>query len=174
MEETGLVTFETKQRRSHPELQTKCPALPKKAEITRLGWQRAGVNTKFWYWRTLKLPTCRLGFGPDAAGVLPAALSTARLLLAISFGGISTTYQKMIKPDISDKGEMLAARYFMAVAIAVATWLGNRIRLACRAVVDWPWYRGGDDLPSTDDGYSQADYSRVRLRHARRLDLHTV
>ncbi|MBT8474930.1 MAG: VC_2705 family sodium/solute symporter, partial [Alphaproteobacteria bacterium] len=60
-----------------------------------------------------------------AAGGLAAALSTAAgLLLAIS-GAVSHDLIKgQINPNISEKGELLAARIAMAVAIAVATYLG--------------------------------------------------
>ena len=60
-----------------------------------------------------------------AAGGLAAALSTAAgLLLAIS-GAVSHDLIKgAINPNISEKGELLAARLAMAAAIGVATWLG--------------------------------------------------
>ena len=60
-----------------------------------------------------------------AAGGLAAALSTAAgLLLAIS-GAVSHDLIKgAINPNISEKNELLAARIAMAVAIAVATYLG--------------------------------------------------
>ena len=60
-----------------------------------------------------------------AAGGLAAALSTAAgLLLAIS-GAVSHDLIKgQFKPDISEKGELLAARIAMAAAIVVATYLG--------------------------------------------------
>jgi cation/acetate symporter len=60
-----------------------------------------------------------------AAGGLAAALSTAAgLLLAIS-GAISHDLIKgQLNPNISEKGELMAARVAMAGAIAVATWLG--------------------------------------------------
>ncbi|WP_299865902.1 sodium:solute symporter family protein [uncultured Hoeflea sp.] len=60
-----------------------------------------------------------------AAGGLAAALSTAAgLLLAISSAISHDLIKGAINPDISEKGEMLAARISMAVAIAVATYLG--------------------------------------------------
>ncbi len=60
-----------------------------------------------------------------AAGGLAAALSTAAgLLLAIS-GAVSHDLIKgRFNPNISERGELMAARISMAVAIAVATWLG--------------------------------------------------
>lgn len=60
-----------------------------------------------------------------AAGGLAAALSTAAgLLLAISSSISHDLIKGVINPHISDKGELLAARISMAVAIVVATWLG--------------------------------------------------
>ena len=60
-----------------------------------------------------------------AAGGLAAALSTAAgLLLAIS-GAVSHDLIKgTLRPDISEKGELLAARVSMGVSILVATILG--------------------------------------------------
>ncbi|UTO05824.1 cation acetate symporter [Moraxella sp. FZLJ2107] len=63
--------------------------------------------------------------GLIAAGGLAAALSTAAgLLLAISSAISHDLIKKTIKPDITDKGELMAARISMTVAIAVATYLG--------------------------------------------------
>jgi cation/acetate symporter len=60
-----------------------------------------------------------------AAGGLAAALSTAAgLLLAISSAISHDLIKGQINPAISEKGELLAARISMAVAIAVATYLG--------------------------------------------------
>ncbi len=63
--------------------------------------------------------------GLIAAGGLAAALSTAAgLLLAISSAISHDLIKKTIKPDITDKGELMAARISMTVAIVVATYLG--------------------------------------------------
>ncbi|GHC19022.1 MULTISPECIES: sodium:solute symporter family protein [Gemmobacter] len=60
-----------------------------------------------------------------AAGGLAAALSTAAgLLMAISSAVSHDLIKGQLNPGISEKGELLAARISMAVAIAVATWLG--------------------------------------------------
>ncbi|WGV17546.1 sodium:solute symporter family protein [Fuscovulum ytuae] len=60
-----------------------------------------------------------------AAGGLAAALSTAAgLLLAISSAISHDLIKGALKPDISEKGELLAARVSMAFAIVLATWLG--------------------------------------------------
>ncbi len=60
-----------------------------------------------------------------AAGGLAAALSTAAgLLLAISSAVSHDLLKGMIMPDISEKKELLASRFAMAGAIAVAGYLG--------------------------------------------------
>ncbi len=60
-----------------------------------------------------------------AAGGIAAALSTAAgLLLAISSAISHDLIKGSLNPGISEKSELLAARISMAVAIAVATWLG--------------------------------------------------
>lgn len=60
-----------------------------------------------------------------AAGALAAALSTAAgLLLAISSAISHDLIKGSIKPDITEKGELTAARISMTFAIVVATWLG--------------------------------------------------
>ena len=60
-----------------------------------------------------------------AAGGLAAALSTAAgLLLAISSAISHDLIKGQLNPGISEKGELLAARISMAVAIVVATYLG--------------------------------------------------
>ena len=60
-----------------------------------------------------------------AAGGLAAALSTAAgLLMAISSAVSHDLIKSQINPNISEKGELLSARIAMAVAIAVATYLG--------------------------------------------------
>ncbi len=60
-----------------------------------------------------------------AAGGLAAALSTAAgLLLAISSAISHDVIKASLNPRISERGELLAARISMAVAIAVATYLG--------------------------------------------------
>ena len=60
-----------------------------------------------------------------AAGALAAALSTAAgLLLAISSAISHDLIKGSIKPDITEKGELNAARYSMTFAIVVSTYLG--------------------------------------------------
>lgn len=63
--------------------------------------------------------------GLVAAGGLAAALSTAAgLLLAISSAVSHDLIKGQLNPKISEKGELMSARVAMAVAIAVATYLG--------------------------------------------------
>lgn len=60
-----------------------------------------------------------------AAGALAAALSTAAgLLLVISAAVSHDLIKKMIKPDISEKGELIAARLAAVVAVCVAGYFG--------------------------------------------------
>lgn len=59
------------------------------------------------------------------AGGLAAALSTAAgLLLVISTSVAHDLFKKQIKPDISEKGELLAARIAAAAAVVVAGYFG--------------------------------------------------
>ncbi len=63
--------------------------------------------------------------GLIAAGGIAAALSTAAgLLLAISAAVSHDLVKKLLKPDISEKGELLLARASMVVSIVIATYLG--------------------------------------------------
>jgi len=60
-----------------------------------------------------------------AAGALAAALSTAAgLLLVISASVSHDLIKKMIKPNISEKGELVAARLSAVVAVCVAGYFG--------------------------------------------------
>lgn len=59
------------------------------------------------------------------AGGLAAALSTAAGLLLVIASSIShDLIKKMIKPDISEKGELIAARLSAFVAVLIAGWFG--------------------------------------------------
>lgn len=60
-----------------------------------------------------------------AAGGLAAALSTAAgLLLVISSSVSHDLIKKMVKPDISERGELIAARLSAVVAVCVAGYFG--------------------------------------------------
>jgi len=59
------------------------------------------------------------------AGGLAAALSTAAGLLLVIASSIShDLFKKMIKPDISEKGELIAARLSALVAVCIAGYFG--------------------------------------------------
>ena len=59
------------------------------------------------------------------AGGLAAALSTAAGLLLVIASSIShDLFKKIIKPDISEKGELLAARFSAFVAVCIAGYFG--------------------------------------------------
>ena len=63
--------------------------------------------------------------GLMAAGALAAALSTAAgLLLVISSSVSHDLLKKMIKPDISEKGELIAARMASVFAVILAGYFG--------------------------------------------------
>ncbi|WP_139958582.1 sodium:solute symporter family protein [Flavicella sediminum] len=63
--------------------------------------------------------------GLIAAGALAAALSTAAgLLLVISASVSHDLIKKMIKPNISEKGELIAARLSALVAVMLAGYFG--------------------------------------------------
>ena len=60
-----------------------------------------------------------------AAGALAAALSTAAgLLLVISSAVSHDLLKKMIKPDISERGELIAARISATLAVCLAGYFG--------------------------------------------------
>jgi cation/acetate symporter len=60
-----------------------------------------------------------------AAGALAAALSTAAgLLLVISSSISHDLIKKIINPKISEKGELIAARFSAVVAVIIAGWFG--------------------------------------------------
>ena len=125
-EETGLVTFEDKNNDGRIQMYNEVPAFAEEAESRGWAGNELVVNNDILVLANpeiANLPGWVIGL--IAAGGIAAALSTAAgLLLAISSAISHDLIKKMIKPDISDKGEMLAARISMAVAIAVATWLG--------------------------------------------------
>ncbi len=70
-----------------------------------------------------KLPNWVIGL--IAAGALAAALSTAAgLLLVISASVSHDLIKKIIKPNISEKGELIAARLSALVAVGLAGYFG--------------------------------------------------
>ncbi|MBA4290507.1 MAG: cation acetate symporter [Pseudomonas sp.] len=126
-EKTGLIAWEDKNADGRIQLYNDAaPAFTPTAE-TR-GWKgnELTVNNDILVLANpeiANLPGWVIGL--IAAGAIAAALSTAAgLLLAISSAISHDLIKTLINPKISEKGEMLAARISMAVAILLATWLG--------------------------------------------------
>jgi cation/acetate symporter len=128
-EKTGLLKFEDKNgdgRIQYYNSATKNEAVKAKAEAA--GWKgnELSVNADI-----IVLANPEIALLPNwvialvAAGGLAAALSTAAgLLLAISSAVSHDLIKGAINPDISEKGELMAGKIAMAVAIFVAGWLG--------------------------------------------------
>jgi cation/acetate symporter len=128
-EKTGLLKFEDKNadgRIQYYNDKTKNEASKAKADAA--GWKgnELTVNADI-----IVLANPEIALLPNwvialvAAGGLAAALSTAAgLLLAISSAVSHDLIKGAIKPDISEKGELMAGKIAMAAAIFVAGWLG--------------------------------------------------
>ncbi|REG81318.1 sodium:solute symporter family protein [Marinomonas pollencensis] len=125
-ETTGLIKFEDKNANGRIELYNDTPAF--EAEATARGWNgnELVVNRDILVLANpeiANLPSWVIGL--IAAGGLAAALSTAAgLLLAISSAISHDLIKGTINPNITDKGELFAARISMFIAIVVATYLG--------------------------------------------------
>ncbi|MBP0048533.1 cation acetate symporter [Marinobacterium sp. AK62] len=121
-EETQLITIEDKNNDGRIQFYND------KADMSDKGWE----GNELTYNRDIlvlanpeiaQLPGWVIGL--IAAGGLAAALSTAAgLLLAISSAVSHDLIKNAINPDISEKGELMAARASMTVAIIIATYLG--------------------------------------------------
>lgn len=126
-EETGLIKFEDKNNDGRIQVYNDGNA-DFAATASERGWEgnELSVNNDILVLANpeiANLPGWVIGL--IAAGGLAAALSTAAgLLLAISSAVSHDLIKGRINPNITDKGELLAARISMAVAIVVATWLG--------------------------------------------------
>ena len=125
-ESTGLITYTDKNNDGRIQMYNDVPAFTEVAESRGWAGNELTVNNDI-----LVLANPEIANLPGwvialiAAGGLAAALSTAAgLLLAISSSISHDLIKGVINPHISDKGELLAARISMAVAIVVATWLG--------------------------------------------------
>ncbi|MBV0934034.1 sodium:solute symporter family protein [Marinobacterium weihaiense] len=126
-EETGLITFEDKNNDGRIQMYN-----DKNEDFTATaqarGWNGSELNVNndilvLANPEIAQLPSWVIGL--IAAGGIAAALSTAAgLLLAISSAVSHDLIKTMINPNITEKGELTAARVSMAVAILVATWLG--------------------------------------------------
>jgi cation/acetate symporter len=127
--QTGLLKFEDKNhdgRIQYYNDKTKNPEVLKKAE--EAGWKgnELSVNADI-----IVLANPEIALLPNwvialvAAGGLAAALSTAAgLLMAISAAVSHDLVKTVFVPTISEKGELLAGKISMAVAIVVAGYLG--------------------------------------------------
>ncbi|MBZ9559268.1 MULTISPECIES: sodium:solute symporter family protein [Modicisalibacter] len=121
-EETGLITFQDKNDDGKIEFYN--PA----ADFSDRGWagNELQVNNDILVLANpeiANLPGWVVGL--IAAGGLAAALSTAAgLLLAISSAISHDLIKGAINPRITERGELMAARISMSVAIVVATYLG--------------------------------------------------
>lgn len=128
-EKTGLLKFEDKNgdgRIQYYNDKTQSEAVL--AKVEQAGWKgnELSVNADI-----LVLANPEIALLPNwvialvAAGGLAAALSTAAgLLLAISSAVSHDLVKNVFNPDISDKGELMAGKISMAVAIVVAGYLG--------------------------------------------------
>ncbi len=128
-EKTGLLKFEDKNhdgRIQYYNDKTKDPEVLKKVEAA--GWKgnELEVNADI-----IVLANPEIALLPNwvialvAAGGLAAALSTAAgLLMAISAAVSHDLVKNVFVPGISEKGELLAGKISMAVAILVAGYLG--------------------------------------------------
>jgi cation/acetate symporter len=128
-EKTGLLKFQDKNgdgRIQYYNDKTKNAAVLKKAE--EAGWKgnELDVNADI-----IVLANPEIALLPNwvialvAAGGLAAALSTAAgLLMAISAAVSHDLIKNVFMPDISEKGELLAGKIAMAVAIVISGWLG--------------------------------------------------
>jgi len=125
-EVTGLITFEDKNQDGRIQLYNDSPEFEETAQARGWNGNEMVVNRDILVLANpeiANLPGWVIGL--IAAGGLAAALSTAAgLLLAISSAISHDLIKGSINPGISDKGELLAARISMAVAIVLATYLG--------------------------------------------------
>jgi cation/acetate symporter len=128
-EKTGLLKWDDKNKDGRIQYYNdanKTPAFVAKAEAA--GWKgnELSVNADI-----IVLANPEIALLPNwvialvAAGGLAAALSTAAgLLMAISSAVSHDLIKNVFVPDISEKGELLAGKVSMAIAIVVAGYLG--------------------------------------------------
>ncbi|MFG6176564.1 sodium:solute symporter family protein [Halomonas sp. THAF12] len=125
-EETGLIQYEDKNNDGRIQLYNDTEAFASTAEERGWAGNELSVNNDILVLANpeiANLPGWVIGL--IAAGGLAAALSTAAgLLLAISSAISHDLIKGAINPHISEKGELMAARISMTVAIIVATYLG--------------------------------------------------
>jgi cation/acetate symporter len=128
-EKTGLLGFEDKNgdgRIQYYNDQNTDPAFVAKA--TSAGWKGNELTIDRDIMVLANPEIARLPnwvIGLTAAGALAAALSTAAgLLLVISTAFAHDLVKRCLKPDISEKGELLSARCAAAGAVFVAAYFG--------------------------------------------------
>ena len=128
-EATGLLKFEDKNGDGRIQYYNdKTKNADVKAKIEAAGWKGNELNVNA---DIMVMANPEIALLPNwvialvAAGGLAAALSTAAgLLMAISSAVSHDLIKGVFKPDISEKGELMAGKVSMAVAIVVAGWLG--------------------------------------------------
>ena len=127
-EETGLLKFTDKNGDGRIQYYNDKATGAAKAKADAAGWKgnELSVNADI-----IVLANPEIALLPNwvialvAAGGLAAALSTAAgLLMAISSAVSHDLVKNIFKPDISEKGELMAGKIAMAVSIVVAGWLG--------------------------------------------------
>ncbi|MCC4116982.1 cation acetate symporter [Aromatoleum toluclasticum] len=128
-EKTGLLKFEDKNGDGRIQYYNdKSKSEEFNAKATEAGWKgnELTVNADI-----MVLANPEIALLPNwvialvAAGGLAAALSTAAgLLMAISAAVSHDLIKGVFMPDISEKGELMAGKIAMAVAIVISGWLG--------------------------------------------------
>ncbi|SFR61242.1 cation/acetate symporter [Marinobacter gudaonensis] len=125
-EVTGLIQYEDKNNDGRIQHYNDSPSFADEAQARGWAGNELTVNRDILVLANpeiANLPGWVVGL--IAAGGLAAALSTAAgLLLAISSAVSHDLIKGSINPNITEKGELMAARISMAVAIVVATYLG--------------------------------------------------
>jgi cation/acetate symporter len=128
-EKTGLLKWDDKNKDGRIQYYNDATKNPEvKAKADAAGWKgnELSVNPDI-----IVLANPEIALLPNwvialvAAGGLAAALSTAAgLLMAISAAVSHDLIKNIFVPGISEKGELLAGKVSMAVAIVIAGWLG--------------------------------------------------
>ncbi|UCG96153.1 MAG: cation acetate symporter, partial [Burkholderiales bacterium] len=128
-EKTGLLKFEDKNGDGRIQYYNDKNTTPEfKKKEAEAGWKgnELSVNADI-----IVLANPEIALLPNwvialvAAGGLAAALSTAAgLLMAISAAVSHDLIKGVFNPNISERGELLAGKISMAIAIVVAGWLG--------------------------------------------------
>ncbi|WP_341686498.1 sodium:solute symporter family protein [Limnohabitans sp.] len=128
-EKTGLLKFEDKNGDGRIQFyndKTKNDAVKAKAEAA--GWKGSELTVNA---DIMVMANPEIAMLPNwvialvAAGGLAAALSTAAgLLMAISSAVSHDLVKNVFNPDISEKGELMAGKIAMAVAIVISGYLG--------------------------------------------------